>query len=186
MSDPEAARYFRQHAGREGNLFHLADAESREGRFRRTELAQRRQGCRPVSNFNLVGAAQVGKASLTGMRMLHALRGHLPVWPIDALSTARPHGGSLLVEIYTGLISLEAGGRAGRSKRLSYADLNSGLEALGSPPIDASGAIDDHSSDALISAAWLRAVAHDRERWEPSGLTPRLARTEGWTFGALW
>ena len=30
-------------------------------------------GCKPYSNFNLVGAAQVGKSSLSGMRMLHRL-----------------------------------------------------------------------------------------------------------------
>ncbi len=79
LEHPEASRYFRHGKDNEGDRFHLPDAISREGRFREAEIGQRRQKCRPVSNFNLVGAAQVGKSSLTGMRMLHHLQGHLPV-----------------------------------------------------------------------------------------------------------
>ena len=58
------------------------------GRFRVTEIEQARMGCKPYSNFNLVGAAQVGKSSLTGMRVLHALSGAVPVWPEEAQSTS--------------------------------------------------------------------------------------------------
>ena len=36
-----------------------------------------------------------------------------------------------------------------------------------------------------LTAAWLRRVADEPGRWTPSALTPELARTEGWTFGAL-
>ena len=71
----ELARYFRHGGAHEGDRFHAPDAASREGRFRVAEQAQRAMGCRPVSNFNLVGAAQVGKSSLTGMRLLHRLGG---------------------------------------------------------------------------------------------------------------
>ncbi|MEL6878408.1 MAG: hypothetical protein AAGL68_09970, partial [Pseudomonadota bacterium] len=81
VAHPQASRYFRHAKDNVGDRFHLAGAVSREGRFRQAETAQRAQKCRPVSNFNLVGAAQVGKSSLTGMRMLHHLKGHLPVWP---------------------------------------------------------------------------------------------------------
>ncbi len=81
----EAARYFRRHGGREGARFHAPDAADRRGRFRVTEQAQAAMGCKPYSNFNLVGAAQVGKSSLTGMRVLHRLGGRLPVWPVDPL-----------------------------------------------------------------------------------------------------
>ena len=146
-----------------------------------TERAQARQGCKPYSNFNLVGAAQVGKASLTGMRLLHRLRGSLPVWPVDPL----PEQGPVLVEIYTALAALEAGRSASRSKMRGYAELNHSLAALGSPPVAGAGPIDDHRSDALLAAAWLRAVAHDPRRWRPAQLTPDIARTEGWTFGAV-
>lgn len=187
VNHPEAQRYFRHGKGDEGDRFHLPEAISREGRFREAEIAQWRQKCRPVSNFNLVGAAQVGKSSLTGMRMLHQLRGHLPVWPMDPIPDRRiKQGGSLLVEIYTGLASREAADRSGsRTKLLTYADLNAALTALGSPPLDKEGEVDDHSSDALLTAAWLRKAASEPDRWEPRALTAEIAWTEGWTFGAF-
>ena len=37
--------------------------------------------------------------------------------------------------------------------------------------------------DALLTAAWLRANAARPELWAPEGMTPEIARTEGWTFG---
>lgn len=187
LQHPQAARYFRHSADNEGEHFHLPGAITREGRFREAEIAQRRMKCRPVSNFNLVGAAQVGKSSLTGMRMLHQLRGHLPVWPMDPVPDRMiAKGGSLLVEIYTGLASKEAATSGGtRTKLLTYGDLNAALEALGSPPVRHYGEVDDHSSDALLTAAWLRRAAQDQRRWKPRFLTAEIAWTEGWTFGAL-
>lgn len=181
VTHAEASRYFRHGKGGEGDRFLLPGALTREGRFRLAEAAQRSQGVRPVSNFNLVGAAQVGKSSLTGMRMLHRLRGHLPVWPIDPL----PESGSAIVEIYTGLAALEAGRSPSRSKMRSLEDLNVALSTLGSPMVESSGPLDDHACDALLTAAWLRAVADDPRRWSPRGLTPEITRTEGWTFGAV-
>ena len=176
----EIARYFRHGGAREGDRFHAPDAASREGRFRVAELAQRAMGCRPVSNFNLVGAAQVGKSTLTGMRVLHRLDGALPVWPVDDL----PREGSVLVEIYTALASLHAlPAHRGRKIR-DHALLDEGLSALGSLPKNGSGPIDDHSADALLTAAWLRQTGEDEGLWSPRGLTRALARTEGWTFGA--
>ena len=92
----------------------------------------------------------------------------------------------MLVEIYTGLASREAAKLAGmRTKLLTYADLNVALEALGSAPILEYGEIDDHSSDALLTAAWLRETATQERRWEPRFLTAEIAWTEGWTFGGL-
>ena len=38
-----------------------------------------------------------------------------------------------------------------------------------------SGGIDDHSSDALVTAAWLRRAAHRAQLWHPPGLTPAIA-----------
>ena len=63
--------------------------------------------------------------------------------------------------------------------------LNGALSALGCPSVRGTGPIDDHSSDALLTAAWLRKTAPDPRRWQPAGLTSAIARTEGWTFGAL-
>jgi hypothetical protein len=176
----EASRYFRRHGGREGAGFHTPGATHRRGRFRVTEAAQAAMGCKPYSNFNLVGAAQVGKSSLTGMRVLHRLARRLPVWPVDPL----PKAGSVVVEIYTAIAAMAAGRTPSRAKMRSYEELNAGLAVLGSAAVRGSGAIDDHRADALLTAAWLRANAHRRALWHPGGLTPELARTEGWTFGA--
>ncbi len=181
VDHPAFAPYFRRHGGREGARFRCDGAAHGRGRFRATEHAQAMQGCKPYSNFNLVGAAQVGKSSLTGMRVLHRLRGRLPVWPVDPL----PASGSVLVEIYTSLAAREAGRSASKAKMRTCEDLDEALAALGSPALGRGGPIDDHASDALLAAAWLRKVADDPARWSPRGLTPGIARTEGWTFGAL-
>ena len=180
VAHPDLRPYFRDGA-ETGMHFGYDGASHGRGRFRVTEQAQAAMGCKPYSNFNLVGAAQVGKSSLTGMRMLHHLRGHLPVWPIDPL----PHAGSVVVEIYTSLAAIEAGRSAAKAKMRSYNALNEALAALGSPPVERTGAVDDHATDALLTAAWLRKVAREPKRWSPEGLNPDIARTEGWTFGAL-
>jgi hypothetical protein len=89
----------------------------------------------------------------------------------------------VVVEIYTALAAISAGRRAGRAKVRSYEDLNKALAVLGSAPVPGSGEIDDHRSDALLTAAWLRTVAHRPDLWHPAALTPEIACTEGWTFG---
>ncbi|MBC2666155.1 hypothetical protein H7F51_11565 [Novosphingobium flavum] len=179
VDHPEASAYFRRHGGREGAGFGANGKPGGRGRFRRTEHAQERMGCRPYSNFNLIGAAQVGKGSLSGMRVLHRLGGALPVWPVDPL----PAAGSVVVEIYTSLAAIAAGRSAGRSKMRDHAALNAALAVLGSMPVAAGGPIDDHRSDALLTAAWLRRAASSPQLWMPAGLA-EIAQTEGWTFGA--
>jgi len=180
VDHPDASRHFRRHGGREGDRFHLPSNAHRKGRFRITEGAQaKRLGCKPYSNFNLVGAAQVGKSSLTGMRLLHHLRAHLPVWPVDPL----PPTGPVVVEIYTTIAAMAGGRSAGRSKMRDHDALNAALAAVGSPAVAGEGPIDDHSADALITAAWLRVAAERPQLWQPDGLTREIARTEGWTFG---
>lgn len=173
----EASRHFRRHGDRKGDLF----GEGR-GRLRATELAQQRQGLNPYSNLNLVGAAQVGKSSLTGMRVLHRLAGILPIWPFDP----DPGAGSLVVEIYTSLAALAAGRAKGRTKMRTVEALNQALAApaIASAPHAGAGAIDDHSSDAILSAAWLRRAASDPALWNPAGLD-RVRHSEGWTFGVV-
>lgn len=176
VDHPVASRYFRRHGAREGDLF-----GGGRGRFRVTEQAQHAAGCKPYSNFNLVGAAQVGKSSLTGMRVLHRLHRALPVWPIDPL----PAGGSVVVEIYTALAAIAAGRTAGKSKMRTREELNAALAALGSPKFAGRTPITDHTADALLTSAWLRTAAHRSELWQPKSMTPTIAQTEGWTFGAI-
>jgi len=175
VDHPEASHHFRRHGKREGAAF-----GGGRGRFRVTELAQQAMGCKPYSNFNLVGAAQVGKSSLSGMRLLHRLGERLPVWPIDPL----PEGGSVVCEIYTTIAAMAAGRTVGRSKIRDGTELDAALARLKSRSTGFEGAIDDHRSDALVTSAWLRSVAGDMALWSPKGLTPEIAATEGWTFGA--
>lgn len=181
VDHPYASRHFRRHGGREGDLFHAPAAPHRRGRLRVTEEQQKLLGCTPYSNFNLVGAAQVGKSSLTGMRVLHHLRGRLPVWPVQPLAPS----GSTIVEIYTTIAALAGGRTAGRSKMRGAGQLNAALAMLGSPGLAAQGSLDDHRCDALLTSAWLRTASARLELWHPSGLTDKIARTEGWTFGAV-
>lgn len=171
----DASRHFRRPGRRAGDLFPPG-----AGRFRLTEEESRRQRlANPVSNFNLVGAAQVGKSSLTGMRALCRLDGRVTIWPFDALAPS----GLTLVEIYTSIAALAAGLPRGRSKVRDPATLDRALAALGSAPHAPLTRYDDHWTDALITAAWLRRVHADDRLWHPAALTPAIAATEGWTFG---
>lgn len=173
VDHPEISRHYRRHGGRTGDLF-----GGGRGRLRVTEERQRTQGLNPYSNFNLVGAAQVGKSSLTGMRMLHRLGSALPVWPFDSL----PGSGSVIVEIYTSLAAVAAGLTKSRTKMRDGAALDAALAGLGSAPHRTLGRYTDHATDAILTAAWLRTVADDRALWAPAGLDA-VAQTEGWTFG---
>ena len=168
------APHFRRHGGLEGAAF-----GGGAGRYRAVEHRQRGSGVSPVSCFNLVGAAQVGKSSLTGMRVLHRLAGRIPVWPFDPVPTSGP----LIVEIYTSIAARAAGVRRGRSKLRDGASLDAALAVLGSQPHTSLAKYDDHSTDAILTAAWLRAVSHDPDLWHPPGLDA-VRHTEGWTFGA--
>lgn len=175
VDHPEASRHFRRHGGRQGDLFPPG-----AGRFRVVEAASREQKlCNPYSNFNLVGAAQVGKSSLTGMRLFHRLDGRVAIWPYDPL----PDAGSVVVEIYTSIAATMAGLPKGRAKIRDAATLDRALAALGSAPAGPLARLDDHATDALLAAAWLRTAAPEPDLWRPALLTPALAQTEGWTFG---
>jgi len=61
--------------------------------------------------------------------------------------------------------------------------LDTALEALGSAPHDPLAHYDDHATDAILTAAWLRTAAHRPDLWTPTAMTPHIAQTEGWTFG---
>jgi hypothetical protein len=169
----DASRYFRRHGGRTGAHF-----GSGRGRLRVVEERQRAHGLSPYSCLNLVGAAQVGKSSLTAMRVLHRLEGRVPVWPFEALPTY----GSVIVEIYTSLAAREAGLRVGLSKIRDGVTLDTALKKLGSAPHTPLPRYTDHATDAIVTSAWLRKVAHDPALWAPHGID-MVAQTEGWTFG---
>ncbi len=134
--------------------------------------ATKRRGA-ASSVFALLGAAQCGKASLSGMRLLH--RAKLPVWPFDPL----PAAGPALVEIYCRTFAADAGVRGKIRDRVT---LDTALARLGSAPADVPDGFSDHVGDALISAAGMRRTAANPVYWKPAGLDAVRA-TEGWTFG---
>lgn len=173
VAHPELRRHFRQRFDC-GDLFPAG-----RGRLRVTEHGQQQIGLSPYSCFNLVGASQVGKSSVTGMRVLHRLGGRIPIWPFDPIPTHGP----VLVEIYTALAARTAGMRKGVSKIRDGATLDRMLAAFGTAPHAPLIRYDDHATDAILSAAWMRGVADGDALWHPTRMTPDIARREGWTFG---
>lgn len=176
----ETRRYFRHGKDDTGDRF----GNLGTGRLRAVEHHQRQtRQANSASCFNLVGAAQVGKSSLTGMRVLNRLAGRIPIWPFDPV----PKTGPVIVEIYTSIAARAAGISGGRSKVRDADALHKALAALGAPPPAPLAAHDDHSTDALITAAWLRHAARNdalwQSFWHPSALDDTIRRTEGWTFG---
>lgn len=166
---------------RRGQHFYLGAADGAKRDFlhwRSCELAGDR-ATKPTTVFDAIGAAQVGKASFAGMRLLRHLDGRMPVWPFDP----PPSRGALLVEIYTSIAARAAGIPRGRSKMRTPEALDAALATIGSAPHAPLVRYDDHATDAILTAAWLRANVNRADLWHPPGLTDQVRRTEGWTFG---
>jgi hypothetical protein len=138
-------------------------------------------GGKPSSIYDAIGAAQVAKASFAGMRLLNLLRSTHPVWPFAPV----PPQGPVVVEIYTSIAARAAGLRKGRSKIRDGASLDVALAAVGSNNHTALPRYNDHATDAILTAAWLRFNAGNPACWHPPLLTPKIAATEGWTFGVI-
>lgn len=176
------AASFLEHVHRRHFYFGIADGTKADFvRFRQCDARLNAQGGRKTASaYDAIGAAQVAKASFAGMRFLHALDGRVAIWPMDPL----PARGSAVVEIYT-RIYLRRAGLSGIKIR-SRADLNIALEGLHSPPSRLRFEPNDHQTDALVTAAGMRLLATSEPRaFDPEGLTPKIARAEGWTFGVL-
>jgi hypothetical protein len=176
------AASFLEVAHRPHFYFGIADGiKARFVRFRQCDARLNAQGGRKTASaYDAMGAAQVAKASFSGMRLLDKLHGKVAIWPMDPL----PEHGSLVVEIYT-RIYLRRAGLSGVKLR-SRADLNLALEGLGSPPARLKFEPNDHQTDALVTAAGMRQLALTEPRaFNPQGLTAEVARSEGWTFGVL-
>ncbi len=138
-------------------------------------------GGKPSSIFDAIGAAQVCKSSFAGMRLLNALVDRVPIWPFDPISDAGP----VIVEIYTTIAARAAGLRKGLSKIRDASALDRSLAAVGSGAHQPMDIYSDHATDAILTSAWMRGVAHDPSLWSPPPLTKRVAMTEGWTFGVI-
>lgn len=176
------AASFLEQAHRKHFYFGIADGVKADFvRFRQCDARLNAQGGRKTASaYDAIGAAQVAKASFSGMRFLHRLDGKVPIWPMDRI----PEGSSAVVEIYT-RIYLRGAGLSGTKLR-SRSELNLALKGLGSPPARLRFEPTDHQTDALVTAAGMRGLAETETRaFAPIGLTDEIARSEGWTFGVL-
>jgi hypothetical protein len=184
LSDDEdlGAASFLETAHRRHFYFGIADGVKADFmHFRQCDARLNAQGGRKTASaYDAIGAAQVAKASFSGMRLLHKFDGKVAIWPMDAL----PENGSVVVEIYT-RIYLRRAGMTGAKLR-TRAQLNRALAGLGSKPLRLRFEPDDHQTDALVTAAGMRVLAcTEPHAFSPEGLTPEIARSEGWTFGVL-
>jgi hypothetical protein len=175
------AASFLEEVHRRHFYFGIADGvKSDFVRFRICDAQLNAQGGRKTgSAYDAIGAAQVAKASFSGMRLLHRLSGKVTIWPMDPL----PASGSAVVEIYT-RIYLRNAGMSGKKLR-TRADLNQALLGLGSKPVRLRFEPTDHQTDALVTAAGMRAHLAHPLAFNPPALTSELARAEGWTFGII-
>jgi hypothetical protein len=183
-SDDEdlGAASFLETAHRKHFYFGIADGvKAGFMHFRQCDARIQAQGGRKIASaYDAIGAAQVAKASFSGMRLMHRLDGKVAIWPMDPL----PDRGSVVVEIYT-RIYLRRAGMSGVKLR-TRAELNRALKGLGSAHARLRFEPNDHQTDALVTAAGMRQLALTEPRaFDPEGLTLQIAQTEGWTFGVL-
>jgi hypothetical protein len=136
---------------------------------------------RPDTLYKLLHSKQVGKASITGMRVLHDVRSgngnRVAIWPFEAVRA------SAIVEIYPTMFRKIATGSI--AKLRSRSDLNTALAHFSSRPMpDAIGRdLSDHETDALLSATGLRSIARNPDVWAPAELSSPRVQREGWIFG---
>lgn len=140
----------------------------------------------PESPFKLIGAKQVGKGGLAGMRLVHHLKAALGprvgIWPFDeGVEDAR----MVITEIYPRLFLRLSG--HGQTKIRDAKQLNAALTALASHPYPEKRAISDHEADSIVSAAGLRKLC-GTDTTLPEALVDipvpkHVLQQEGWIFG---
>lgn len=132
----------------------------------------------PSPTFNCVGPAGVGTGSLAGMRLLHSLSKTAAIWPFDAIE----EHSLVITEIFPSYYFAMAGLKPIKGAHGEAAFLNKGLAYFKSQPVPhsykATGP-DADLSDAMISAAALRALSQSAGMWQAG----QGANKEGWIFG---
>jgi hypothetical protein len=149
-------------------------------RKRRTEHAcAESTKTRPDTLYKLLHSKQVGKASITGIRVLHHIRSCkgdcVAIWPFETVRS------SVIVEIYPTIFRKIATGSV--AKLRSRSSLNLALASVDSHRMPAGRDLSDHETDALLSAAGLRSIAQDPDIWAPAELSSPRVQREGWIFG---
>lgn len=177
---------FAEHEAHQAHFWHRGPRPTGFAQHHRaTEHACKAAGLgSPESPLKLVGARQVGKGGLAGMRVLHALKtrlGHaFAVWPFDPAERAD----IVCIELYPRLFMKMAG--HGNGKVRTAEALDKCLTALGSAPgRDPPQTLSDHETDALVAAAGLRFIAGDPAVWSPPAMDSLALRAEGWIFGVI-
>ena len=177
------AASFLEIAHRRHFYFGIADGVKADFvRFRQCDARLNAQGGRKTASaYDAIGAAQVAKASFSGMRLLHRLDGKVAIWPMDPLPEHGQRGGRNLHP------HLSAPRRNDRHASCAPAPTSTARsKGLGSKPARLRFEPNDHQTDALVTAAGMRQLATTEPRaFDPEGLTPDIARSEGWTFGVL-
>lgn len=182
-ADLGAASFLERHHRRH---FYFGAADGRKADFMHLRTCEAHYnaggGGKPSTIYDAIGAAQVAKASFAGMRVLNRLRSSgIAIWPFDPV----PDHGPVVVEIYAQIAARASGVRKGLSKIRNPSTLDDALARVGSCPHAPLARYTDHATDAILTAAWLRANAKRPDLWSPALLSPTIARTEGWTFGVI-
>ena len=149
---------------RRGRHFYLGAADGTKADFLHWRVCERLAagGHKPSTVYDAIGASQVAKASFAGMRLLHRLS---RTTSRSGRSTRFGAHGAVVVEIYTAIAARAAGLRKGLSKlrtldalehRADRASDRQRSAILGTSPLS------DHATDAILTAAWLRATVADR------------------------
>jgi hypothetical protein len=140
----------------------------------------------PESPFKLIGAKQVGKGGLNGMRLVHylqkTLKKRIAIWPFDTKAVCEA-ASIVVTEIYPRLFLKLA--HHGNRKVRDAQDLNRALGFLGAKPL-ASSHMTDHAADALVSAAGLRFMCGKNQQIQGDFLNPsprEVIACEGWIWG---
>lgn len=142
---------------------------------------------RPESPFKLIGAKQVGKGGLAGMRLAYSLKKNfgkkIAIWPFDQ---HYDEANVVMTEIYPRQFLMRVG--HGTTKVRDQETLNDILPFFGSQELKGHQNITDHDTDALVSAAGLRYLCGMKANIppqiaHPAKLTSEARQCEGWIFG---
>jgi hypothetical protein len=139
----------------------------------------------PESPFKLIGAKQVGKGGLAGMRVMHALKtqfgDQVAIWPFEAELV--DNATVVISENFPRLFIRKAG--FGNAKVRSLDDLNAVLSFYQSAPYTTNAELNDHLTDAIIASAGMRWVYNNEQPLDINDMPAAARQIEGWIFGVV-